>query len=338
MLVGATVSLTSGFHPQSNGQTERMNQEMETALRCVASQDPASWSLQLLWVEFAHNTLPSSATGLSPFQCAYGFQPPLFLVEEKEVTCPLVQSFIQRCCQTWDQARTALLRTVDHYSTTANRWRTKVPIYQVGQKVWLSTKDLPLRVESKKLAPRFIGPFEIQKIINPAAVHLKFPKSMRIHPTFHVSKLKPTHDSPLVPLTPAPPPPRFIDGVLFSRYVVSSALTSVVEASSIWLTGRVTVQRKGPGYLLVLSSTQGLLQISIAVTLTSPPTLQRLPGEAIGDSPKSPSSSQEEESSMDEEMLEEEEEEAPVEEGDPMPQTSSSPLVKSDPADLSEEY
>ncbi|KAF7640703.1 hypothetical protein LDENG_00021870, partial [Lucifuga dentata] len=89
-LVGATVSLTSGFHPQSNGPTERMNQEMETALRCVASRDLSSWSLQLLWVEYAHNTLPSSATGLSPFQYAYGFQPPLFSVEEKEVTCPSV--------------------------------------------------------------------------------------------------------------------------------------------------------------------------------------------------------------------------------------------------------
>ncbi|KAI3361893.1 hypothetical protein L3Q82_002216 [Scortum barcoo] len=92
--MGASASLSSGFHPQSNGQTERMNQELETALRCMASQHPSSWSQQLLWVEYAHNTLICSATGLSPFQCAYGFQPPLFPDLEEEVSCPSVQAFI----------------------------------------------------------------------------------------------------------------------------------------------------------------------------------------------------------------------------------------------------
>lgn len=77
-LLGATVSLTSGYHPESNGQTERLNQELETCLRCLVSQNQASWSKHLTWVEYAHNTLPTSATGLSPFHCVYGYQPPLF--------------------------------------------------------------------------------------------------------------------------------------------------------------------------------------------------------------------------------------------------------------------
>ncbi len=62
-LLGATLSLSSGFHPQSNGQTERANQDLERMLRCLDSQNPSSWSQQLSWVEHAHNSLPVSATG-----------------------------------------------------------------------------------------------------------------------------------------------------------------------------------------------------------------------------------------------------------------------------------
>ncbi len=77
-LLGATVSLSSGFHPQTNGQSERLNQELETGLRITASQNPDTWSQKLVWVEFAQNTLPSASTGLSPFHIVHGHQPSLF--------------------------------------------------------------------------------------------------------------------------------------------------------------------------------------------------------------------------------------------------------------------
>ncbi|KAI3375257.1 hypothetical protein L3Q82_021764, partial [Scortum barcoo] len=87
-LLGATVSLSSGYHPESNGQTERMNQELETGLRCLVAQNQTTWSQHLTWIEYAHNTLPTAATGLSPFHVVHGYQPPVFSACEQEVTVP----------------------------------------------------------------------------------------------------------------------------------------------------------------------------------------------------------------------------------------------------------
>ena len=68
-LLGATASLSSGIHPQSNGQTECMNQELEKALRCTASRNPRAWAQHLLWVEYAHNSpaLPQASLPFTVF-------------------------------------------------------------------------------------------------------------------------------------------------------------------------------------------------------------------------------------------------------------------------------
>ena len=211
--VGATVSLSSGYHPQSNGQAERANQSLESALRCMSSLHPSSWSKDLPWVEYSLNAMVNDSTGRSPFECSLGYQPPLLHAQETEASVPSVQAHLQRCHRVWSSVRSALLRASARATRSANRRRTPAPVYQVGQMVWLSTADLPLNVSSRKLASRYIGPYAIDRIINPAAVRLVLPHSLRrIHPVFHVSRVKPHVTSDLVPPAPAPPPPELVDG------------------------------------------------------------------------------------------------------------------------------
>ena len=211
--IGATVSLSSGYHPQTNGQAERTNQSLESALRCVSALHPSSWSKDLPWVEYSINTLTCSATGKSPFEASLGYQPPLFSLQESEASVPSVQANFRRCRRVWKEVRAALLRSNERSCRGANRRRTPAPMYQVGQQVYLSSADLPLQVSSRKLAPRYVGPFEIDHVLSPAAVRLRLPTPMRhVHPVFHVSKVKPVSSSPLMPSAPAPPPPQMVDG------------------------------------------------------------------------------------------------------------------------------
>ena len=93
--------LSSGYHPHTNGQTERANQDLETALHCVTSHHPASWSTHLPWVEYAHNSLVCSATGMSPFVASNGFQPPLFPSQEADSAVSSMQGHLQRARRVW---------------------------------------------------------------------------------------------------------------------------------------------------------------------------------------------------------------------------------------------
>ena len=107
-LLNVRVSLSSGYHPQSGGQTERLNQEIGRFLRSYCSQQQQDWCQYLVWAEYAQNSLVSACMGLTPFQCVLGYQPPLFTWTGESVNLPSVDSWMQRSKGVWQAAHVRL--------------------------------------------------------------------------------------------------------------------------------------------------------------------------------------------------------------------------------------
>ncbi|KAK3545517.1 hypothetical protein QTP70_007758 [Hemibagrus guttatus] len=226
--LGVTVSLSSGYHPQTNGQTERKIQEVGRFLRTFCHSHQESWNQFLGWAEYAQNSLRQSTTGLTPFQCVLGYQPPLFPWDGEPSDVPAVDYWFRESERVWGEAHRQLQRAVRRRRTTADLRRSQAPDYQPGQKVWLSTRDIKLRLPCRKLSPRFIGPFTIVRKINPVTYRLQLPPEYRIHPAFHVSLLKPHHPSVSPSTGPGaveePPLPLLIDDG--PAYLVKEVLDS----------------------------------------------------------------------------------------------------------------
>ncbi len=124
------------------------------------------------------NSLPVAASGMSPFECYVGHKPPLFTSQEPNAAVPSALAFVQHCRCTWKRVRGILVQTSGRIKAAADRCRSSPPTYVHGQQVWLSTKDLSLRAPSRKLAPRFIGPYSVTKVIDPMAVRIKLPPAI----------------------------------------------------------------------------------------------------------------------------------------------------------------
>ena len=89
-----------------------------------------------------------------------------------------------------EEAEAAVSKARDDMQRYADLNRGQAPIYKVGDKVWLSAKDLKLNRPARKLSERQLGPFEIIKVVSPNAMKLKLPASYKIHNVINVSRLR----------------------------------------------------------------------------------------------------------------------------------------------------
>ena len=190
---GTRLSMSTSFHPQTDGQTERMNRTLEQMLRMYISPRMDDWDDCLAMAEFAANNAVNASTHFTPFFLNYGRHPvvPASVVKRGSgaVQVPSAQAFVDRLESLRLRAQRNLYAAQQSQKAYADTKRRDVT-FAVGDKVLLSTKNLRLCTPGvRKLLPRYIGPFTIVERLGAVAYRLALPPNMRIHNVFHVSLL-----------------------------------------------------------------------------------------------------------------------------------------------------
>ena len=224
-LVGVKVKLSTSFHPQTDGQTERVNACLEQYLRCFVSYQQDDWATFLPLAEFCYNNSIHSATQSTPFFANYGFHPKCDLLIPSQRLVPRAEFRIQSFNDLVKRLQENIALATAQMSESADKKRREQPNFQPGDMVWLDCRNIRLKLPSKKLGPRRIGPYPVVEAVGSRAFRLALPSHLCIHPVFHVSLLEHAVESTISGRTSLPPPPiELADGSV--EYEVEQVLDS----------------------------------------------------------------------------------------------------------------
>ena len=140
-MLGIETKLSTAYHPETDGQTERMNQELEQYLRMYVNHRQNNWSEWLVTAEFAFNNKVHTATKMSPFQVNYGKEPRMGFDIRKKGKNEKAEEFVKEMKERHEEARAALVKSQEEMKRQADRSREEAEEYRVGDKVLISTKD-----------------------------------------------------------------------------------------------------------------------------------------------------------------------------------------------------
>ncbi|GJU52294.1 putative reverse transcriptase domain-containing protein [Tanacetum coccineum] len=193
-VLGTRLDMSTAYHPQTDGQSERTIQTSEDMLRARVLDFRGSWDVHLLLVEFSYNNSYPSSVRCAPFEGLYGrkCRSPIMWAEvgEGQLIGPeLVHVTTEKISQIKDRLKAAR----DRQKSYADK-RRKPLEFSVGDYVLLKVspwKGVVCFGKKGKLAPRFVGPFEIIEKVGLLAYRLDLPEELNgVHDTFHVSNLK----------------------------------------------------------------------------------------------------------------------------------------------------
>jgi len=192
-MLGIESKLSMAFHPQTDGQTERVNQELEQYLRMFINHRQEQWPEWLGTAEFTYNNKAHSSTQTLPFKANYRQDPRMEFKERKKGKYVEAEKFVEKMKEIQEEAKAVLGKVQEDMKKYADRRRSEVNEYKVGDLVMLSTKDLKYQIvgrRTEKLTERFVGPYKIQKIVSSNAVKLELPSIVKIHLVVNVSRIQ----------------------------------------------------------------------------------------------------------------------------------------------------
>ncbi|GJW50602.1 putative reverse transcriptase domain-containing protein [Tanacetum coccineum] len=192
--LGTRLDMSTAYHPQTDGQSERTIQTLEDMLRACVMDFGGSWDTHLPLIEFSYNNSYHTSIKCAPFEALYGrkCRSPVIWTEvgESQLIGPeIVQETTEKIFQIKERLKTARSRQKSYADK-----RRKPLEFEVGDRVLLKVspwKGVVRFGKKGKLAPRYVGPFEIIERVGPVAYRLKLPQELScVHDTFHVSNLK----------------------------------------------------------------------------------------------------------------------------------------------------
>jgi hypothetical protein len=193
-VLGSDVNLSSAYHPQSDGQSEREIQTLITALRSYAGDMGDDWDEYLPALELAFNSKQQASNGAAPFTLVYGTDARLpidcAIDDARPAAVPAVGQRAERMKQALNYARSKAEQAHAKQKRLADRHRRLLQLRD-GDHVLLSTENLQLRSGTHKLTARYIGPFRVMGTVNDNAVQLELPPLLgALHSTFNIARLK----------------------------------------------------------------------------------------------------------------------------------------------------
>jgi hypothetical protein len=215
-LLGAERWMPTAFHPQSDGQTEKMNKSLEEILRHYVSYNQSNWDQHIHMAAFAINNSYHGSTRTTPFMLNLGRHPrlPSVLTEltdkldkrfahVKGTKAQAAYKFTRNMQEEIQKAKEFIRVAQQRMKSYADRGKVD-RTFQVNDRVLLSTKNLRLKndegtIARAKLLPKYIGPYTVIESVGKVAYRLALPEHCRIHPVFHVSLLYPYRDPEAFP-------------------------------------------------------------------------------------------------------------------------------------------